>query len=45
MGEIRVAEDCDQCECLVIVDPDRVIELYERKILQDLVREDYSAAW
>ncbi len=35
----------DECECLEIYNPDLVIELYERKILQETVRDDYQIVW
>jgi len=41
IGEIRVDESCEQLECLVIDQPDKVLELYERNLLQEVVINDY----
>lgn len=46
MGDIRVDAACAEgVECMMIETPDKVIELYERKILQDKCLDDYTAIW
>jgi len=42
LGEMKVSLGCNDSECMVIEDPEMVIQLYERKILRDLVAEDYT---
>jgi len=42
LGEVRVASDCHDAECMVIEEPDTVINLYERKILQDNLMNDLA---
>ena len=40
LGEIRVAGDAE-AECLILKDPDGYIQLFERKVLQSLMLDDY----
>jgi hypothetical protein len=39
-----VEEGACEVECLVISSPEMVLELYERNILQKLLRDDYVQA-
>ena len=42
LGVIKVSEKGGQVECLMIEEPDLVIELYERNILSTLLAKDYE---
>ena len=42
LGDIRVSQECEEAQCLEIDEPDQVFELYERKILREIVYNDYK---